>query len=62
MGCFMVKEHILLLMEQGILGNTRMITDGTEQYTTKMESSMAGMWTDCMKAIDLLKPNFIYHC
>ena len=62
MGCFMVKEHTLLLMEQGILGNTRMITDGTEQYTTKMESSMEGMWTDCMKVTNLLKPDFIYSC
>ena len=62
MGCFMVKEHTLLLMEQGILGNTRMITDGTEQYTTKMESSMEGMWTDYIKVTNLLKQNFIYSC
>jgi len=35
----MVKEHTLGLLETNILGNIRMIKDGTEYITTKMETA-----------------------
>jgi len=37
---FMVKEHTLGLMEVRILGNGRAMKCGTEQYTTKTETSL----------------------
>jgi len=42
MGKNMVKEHELSLMEESMWGNTRMIKDGTEQNTTKTETSYTG--------------------
>jgi len=36
----MVKEHGLILMETSMLGNSRMMNLGTEQHTTKSETSI----------------------
>ena len=39
----MVKEHTLGLMEKSMLGNSRMGNNGTEQGTTKTETSYTSM-------------------
>jgi len=36
----MVKEHGLIIMETSMLGNSRMMNFGTEQHTTKTETSI----------------------
>ena len=36
----MVKEHGLIIMETSMLGNSKMMNFGTEQHTTKTETSI----------------------